>query len=136
MRQAHDRTRSTTMKDIASICAAATLSPIAGIGWWMVIDDIAFDQAIATPIPYALIALSWFVATPIYLVLREWVNGKLWRFLFLATIGAMPAAAKAVLYFLTPRDIFAAFLIFSTAWVCAATYWAVLRRARFFDRTH
>lgn len=67
---------------------------------------------------------------PIYVVVSAWVQGKLWRLQLLATIRAAPLALLAVLYFLTPRNIFAAFLIFSTAWVAAATFWTVLRAAR------
>jgi len=47
--------------------------------------------------------------------------------LLLATVGATPFVIKAVTYFLSPRDIFVAFLILSVAWVAATTFWGVLR---------
>jgi hypothetical protein len=112
------------------LLAAGLAAPVAGTAWWMLIDQIPLTQALATPFPYVLIAISLFVATPVYTAASSWIDGRLWRLLLLATIGASPFAAYAVVYFLTPRDIFAAFLIFSTAWVSALAFGLVLRMAR------
>ncbi len=93
----------------------------------MLVDDISLGQAFGSPFPYVLLAISWFVATPIYFAAYGWIAGKLWRLLLLATLGATPFVLKAIAYFLTPRDIFAALLILSTAWVAATAFWGVLR---------
>jgi hypothetical protein len=103
---------------------------MAGTAWWMLVDQVPVTQAFATPFPYALMGISLFVATPVYAAASSWIHGKLSRSLLLATIGASPFAAYAVVYFLTPRDIFAAFLIFSTAWVSALAFELVLRKAK------
>lgn len=102
-------------------------APIGATAWWMLVDDVSPAQALNTPIPYALAAIAWFVATPIYLAVRFRVRGRLWPLLALATAGAAPFAGYALIYFLTPRDIFAACLIFSTAWTATLTFWVFLR---------
>ena len=109
------------------IAAAAVAAPLAGTFLWMLVDQISLGQAFGTPFPYLLVAISWFLATPIYVVAHSWIAGRLWRVLLLATVGATPFVIKAVTYLLTPRDIFAAFLILSVAWVAATTFWGVLR---------
>lgn len=114
-------------KDGLSLAAAALAAPLAATFCWLTIDDIAIERAFSSPIPYALIAFSWFVATPIYAYLQSWVRLRLWPVLLLSTLGACPFAAGAALYFLTPRDFFAVSVIFSTAWAGALTFWAVLR---------
>ncbi len=117
-----------SLKEGLRIAAAAVAAPVAGTIWWMLVDQIPPGQAFSSPFPYLLLGISWFLATPMYVVASHWVDGKLWRLLLLATIGASPFALKAVLYFLTPRDIFAAFLIFSTSWISAFAFWLVLRQ--------
>lgn len=116
-----------SLRDGLPIAAAATAAPVAGTFCWMLVDQISLRQALGSPFPYIMAALSWFVATPIYVVAQPWIADKLWRMLLLATLGALPFVIKAVTYFLTPRDIFAAFLILSVAWASAGTFWGVLR---------
>ena len=117
------------LRDGLPLAAAAVTAPAAGTLWWMLVDQISLGQALGSPFPYLLLAIAWFVATPIYLALDTWLDGKLWRLLLVATIGASPFALKAIQYFLTPRDIFVTALIVSTAWVCAGVYWMVVRLA-------
>ena len=74
-----------------------------------------------------MLALSWFLATPIYVVAHSWIDGKLWRMLLVSTVGATPFIIKAVAYFLAPRNIFAAVLILSVAWVATITFWGVIQ---------
>lgn len=93
----------------------------------MLVDNISLAQAFGSPFPYLMFAISWFLATPIYVVAHSWIDGKIWRVLLLATAGATPFVIKAVTYFLTPRSIFVAFLILSVAWVAAVTFWTMLR---------
>lgn len=109
------------------LAVAAVAAPVAATVWWMLVDDIPPGQALHSPFPYLMLALSWFVATPIYLAASDWVAGKLSRLLVLATVGAAPFALKAMLYFLTPRDLFAASLIVSTSWIAACAFWLTLR---------
>jgi hypothetical protein len=116
-----------TLREGLPIAAAAVAAPLAGTFWWMLVDQITLNQAIGSPFPYLMLVMSWFLATPIYVVAHSWIAGKLWRVLLLATVGATPFVIKAVTYFLTPRDIFVAFLILSVAWVAATTFWGVLR---------
>lgn len=113
-----------------TLVAAGVAAPVAGTAWWMLIDQIPLAQALTTPIPYLLVGISWFVATPVYVATSAWTDGKVWRLLLLATVGAAPFSAYAVVHFLTPRDVFAAFLIFSTAWVSALTFGLVLRQPK------
>lgn len=108
------------------LASAATAAPVAGTFCWMLVDQISLEQAFGSPFPYMMAVLSWFVATPIYVVAHPWIEGKLWRMLLLATLGAMPVVIKAVTYFLSPRDIFAAFLILSVAWASTIAFWGVL----------
>ena len=93
----------------------------------MTIDNIPARQAFASPVPYALAALTWFIALPVYGVLHVWIRDRLWPLLLLATFGATPPAVFTFAYFLSPRDLFAASLIVTTAWVGAFTFWATLR---------
>ena len=109
------------------IAAAAVAAPLAGTLWWMLVDQISLSQALRSPFPYLMLAISWFLATPIYVVAHSWIAGKLWRMLLLATLGATPFVIKAVTYFLAPRDFCVSFLILSVAWVAATTFWSVLR---------
>lgn len=109
------------------IAAAAVAAPLAGTVWWMLVDQISLGQAFGSPFPYLMLAMSWFLATPIYVVAHSWIAGKLWRVLLLATVGATPFLIKALTYFLMPRAIFVAFLILSVAWVAATAFWGVLR---------
>lgn len=114
-------------RDGLSLAAAALAAPLAATFCWLTIDDIPVERAFSTPFPYLFMAFSWFVATPIYAVLQSWVRLRLWPLLLLATLGACPFAAGAMWYFLTGRDYFVAFVIFSTAWAGALAFWAVLR---------
>ncbi len=116
-----------SLRDGLTIAAAATAAPVAGTLCWMLVDDISLAQALGSPFPYIMAALSWFIATPIYVVAQSWIAGKLWRMLLLATLGATPFVIKAVTYFLSPRDYFVAFLILSVAYASAISFWAVLR---------
>ena len=93
----------------------------------MGVDGIPAGQAFASPVPYALAALTWFVALPVYAALHGWLRDRLWPLMLLATLGAVPPAGLAFAYLLSPRDLFAAFLIVTTAWVSTAAFWATLR---------
>jgi hypothetical protein len=97
------------------------------VTWWIIIDNIPPAQAFASPYPYLLLAITWFLGLPAYALLRPWHRDKLIRLLGLSTIGASPFAALAIRDFPTPRDLFAAFLIMTTGWVGTAAFWAVLR---------
>jgi hypothetical protein len=115
------------MKNGLPIAAAAIAAPLAGTLWWMLVDQIGMGQAFRSPVPYLLLMVSWFVATPVYLAAHGWIAGKLWRLILLATVGAAPFVLAAIAYLLTPRDIFASFLILSTTWASAITFWGVMR---------
>ncbi len=97
------------------------------MAYWMIIDDIPPGQAFASPFPYAMLAVTWFIALPLYVLLQPWHRGELVRLVALSTLGAAPFALLAIRYFLTPRDLFAAFLIMTTCWVGTVAFWAVLR---------
>ena len=110
---------------MAGLAAAATATVT-----WMLLDDIGPNQAFASPIPYALLALTWFVALPLFVVTRPWHGDKLIRLLLLATLGSAPAAAKAIHYFLTPRDVFVTALILSISGAATAAFWACFKLLR------
>ena len=93
----------------------------------MLVDDIPARPAFSSPFPYLLFAISWFFALPVYAATHNWHCNMLARLLLLATGGAAPFAAYAIHYFLTPRDIFAATLIVTTAWAGTLTFWSFLR---------
>ena len=112
------------------VALAALVSPIAAILFWMLIDDIAPGQAFASPFPYLLFALSWFVATPIYAFFSDWFGERPLRFVLAAWAGAAIPAIKAGTYFSPGRALFAVALIMGTATVAALTFWATLRIAR------
>lgn len=116
-----------SLKDGLLVALAGTAAPAAATLWWMLVDRISAEQALAGPIPYVLFAVSWFLATPFYIAASGWLRGSLWRLLLLATFAAAPFAVAALRHFHPPRDLFAAFLILSTAWVAGATFWGVLR---------
>lgn len=101
-------------------------APLGATLWWMMVDDIPLRQAFASPVPYGLAALTWFVALPVYAVLHDRIRDRLWPLLLLATLGATPPAGLAFAHFLSPRDLFAAFLILTTTWVGTLTFWATL----------
>lgn len=113
-------------RELTPSAIAATAAPIAGTLWWMAIDDISFAWMIASPIPYALSFVSLIIALPVYLALSDWIASRLWPLLLLATMGASPFVIKAMVYFLTPRNMFASFIILSVSWITAIVFWAVL----------
>lgn len=109
---------------------AAIAAPLAGTIWWLLVDDVSVAQALRTPFPYVLLGISWFLATPTFLVTFSWSRGRLSRLLILATLGCSPFVVSAQSYFMVPRAQFASFLILSTAWVSTIAFWAVFRAAQ------
>jgi hypothetical protein len=118
------------LREGPALALAGVAAPLAATFYWMAVDDIAARQAFSSPFPYLLFGLTWFVGLPIFAFTRPWHQDRLWRLLLLATIGASPFAAKAIHYFLTPRDLFVTFLIMTTAWAATLTLWGVLRLVR------
>lgn len=117
---------SSSLRNGLVVALAVTAAHLASTVWWMFADQISFNQALRTPIPYILMIVSWIVAAPAYIFLRRWVNRKLGRILLLATAGAIPFAIVALASLNWPQNTFAAFLVMSCAGVAAVVFWAVL----------
>lgn len=109
------------------LAIAASAAATAATLWWMFIDQISLSQALRSPFPYALFLLSWFVGIPMYVFVSHRLGRGFWLLQLLASLGAAPFAIFAMEIFLTPRDFFAVFLIFSTSWVATTTFWVVLK---------
>ena len=118
---------SATSAAFARLVMAAIASAVAATSWWMTLDDIALDRAVATPFPYLLLA---FAGIPAWVLAERLLGARLWPMLTLAIIGASVPAIFALDYFLYPRNAFAAFLIWSTAIVGTIAFWLLARGAK------
>ena len=109
------------------IVAGAIAAPAAAILFWMVTDDFSLARAFGTPIPYAMIALCWLVAVPVYVALERWFGLRLLRFLAAGLLAALPPTLVAYSYLLLPRAHFAAFVLIGAALTGSFVFWACLR---------
>ena len=121
---------SATSATFARLVMAAIACAVAATSWWMTLDDIALDRALATPFPYLLLAFAIFGGIPAWVLAKKLLGARLWLMLTLALIGASVPAIFALDYFLYPRNAFAAFLIWSTAIVGAIAFWLQARGAK------
>ena len=109
------------------IFAGAIAAPAAAILFWTLADDFTFAQAFATPIPYAMVALCWLVAVPLYVALERWFGLRLGRFLAAGLVAALPPTLLAYSYLLLPRAHFAAFVLVGASLTGSFAFWACLR---------
>ena len=114
-------------RSVAMLMGCAVIATIAANCWWMLVDEIPPARALASPIPYAMLFLALVIGLPIYLGFRDWFDASILRPLAVAILATAPAVAYAMNYFLYPRDVFAAFLLLSTACIGASAFCLLAR---------
>ena len=112
------------MRAILTLALAEFAAAISAALYWMAVDAVSISRAVASPFPYVLLGLIWFVAIPVGAALNRRKRVSLLAALAISTAVASPAAMFMFIVALSPFD--GALLIFTTSWVAAITFWLML----------